>query len=81
MAHQPEFRESVSADVRAYADGIKLALRELAHDEPETLRNFVMAAITHMADGANNWVGGKVIAIISGSLVALALFLIARFSK
>lgn len=74
-------REHTPPEVRAYADGIKLALHELAQDEPETLRNFVMATFSHMADGANGWVGGKVIAVISGSLVALALFLIAKFSK
>jgi hypothetical protein len=68
----------VSPEVRAYADGIKLALHELAADEPETLRAFVMAAWSHMTDGANRWLGAKILAIVSGALVALALWLISK---
>jgi len=64
--------------VRAYADGIKLALHELAEEEPETLRRFILASFGHVADASNKWVGAKLIAIISGALIALALWLIAK---
>jgi hypothetical protein len=70
--------QEVPPEVRAYADGIKLALHELAEDEPETLRAFVMATWMHMTDGANKWLGAKILAILSGALVALALWLISK---
>lgn len=44
--------------VRITADGIKLAIKELAKDEPETLRAFLMAIWEHTADGASKWVSG-----------------------
>jgi hypothetical protein len=63
---------------RAFADGLKLALRELAHDEPETLRAFLMAVFEHLADGANKWAGGKVLTFIAATLFGAAVWLLSK---
>ena len=61
---------------REVADGLKIAIRELAKDEPETLRAFLMAVWEHTADGASKWVGRKLFALLAGALFTLALWLI-----
>ena len=63
---------------REIADGLKLAIKELAHDEPETLRQFLMAIWEHTADGASRWAGRKLLALVAGALFAAALWLLAK---
>jgi hypothetical protein len=68
----------VADSARHYADGLKLALHELAETEPETLRRFIMASWGHMADGASKAAGRKIFTMIGASMLAAALWLVAR---
>lgn len=68
----------VNNAARHYADGLKLALHELAHDEPETLRKFILASWGHLADGATQAAGRKLFTMIGASLIAAALWMVAR---
>jgi hypothetical protein len=68
----------VDPSVRAFADGLKLALRELAHDEPETLRAFLMAVFDHLNDGASKWAGGKILAFVAAALFGAAIWLLSK---
>jgi hypothetical protein len=61
---------------REIADGLKLALKELAKEEPETLRQFLKAIWEHTADGASWWFGRRILSLIAGVLFAGALALI-----
>lgn len=63
---------------RAIADGVKLALHELADDDAPTLKRVVMAVLTIFGDGANRWVGGKLLALVGASAVGFLLWLAAR---
>ena len=63
---------------RDIADGLKMALRELAESEPETLRKFLMAVFEHMADGAGKWAGKKLFALVVAAMFSAALWLLAR---
>lgn len=63
---------------RDIADGLKMALRELAESEPETLRKFLMAVFEHMADGASKWAGKKLFALLAAALFSAALWMVAR---
>jgi hypothetical protein len=66
------------AQARAIADGLKLALRELAHDEPETLRAFLMAVFTHLNEGASRWMGGKILAFLAATLFGAGIWLLSK---
>jgi hypothetical protein len=55
----------VADSARHYADGLKLALHELAETEPET-------------DGASKAAGRKIFTMIGASMLAAALWLVAR---
>ena len=68
----------VSESALHYADGVKLALHELAETEPETLRKFILACWGHMADGASKAAGRKIFTMIGASMLAAALWLVAR---
>jgi hypothetical protein len=63
---------------RHYADGIKLAIQELAESEPETLRRFIMACWDHMADGASKAAGKKLFTMVGAAMLAAALWMVAR---
>jgi hypothetical protein len=67
-----------SPQARAFADGLKLALRELAHDEPETLRAFLMAVFQHLNEGASQWAGGKILAFVAAALFGAGVWLLAK---
>lgn len=53
-------------------------MRELAHDEPETLRAFLMAVFTHLNEGASRWAGGKILAFVAATLFGAAIWLLSK---
>jgi hypothetical protein len=63
---------------RDIANGIKLALKELGEDEPETLRRFLMAVFEHLGDGATKWAGRKFFTGVAVALFAASLWLMSR---
>lgn len=63
---------------RDMADGLKLALRELAEEEPETLRKFLLAVFEHLSDGASSWAGKKLLALLAAALFGAGLWLISK---
>ena len=65
---------------RVVADGVKIALKELA-SEPhgrEILRSLLAAMYDHLADASQRAVGRKLLALLGSALLAAALFLVAR---
>jgi hypothetical protein len=70
----------VESDDRAreIADGLKLAMRELAESEPETLRKFLLAVFEHLGDGASKWAGSKMLTMIGAALVAAGMWFVTR---
>lgn len=75
--------QNVSPEVRAIADGIKLALQELAEqdEEHELLPRFLKRVFGHLQeqflDGTSKWAGKKLIAYAAGALFAFAVWLLA----
>ena len=67
--------KDVPPEVRLGADAIKLAIRELAESEPETLRAFLRAIWEHTSDGASSWLGRKLLAMMAAVLFSFALWL------
>lgn len=63
---------------RDMADGLKLALRELAEEEPETLRRFLLAVFEHLAEGASTWAGKKLLTLVAAALFGAGLWLISK---
>lgn len=70
--------EEPTAAARDMADGLKLALRELADEEPETLRKFLLAVFDHLSEGASSWAGKKLLALIAAMLFGAGLWLISK---
>jgi hypothetical protein len=70
--------EQPDAQARSIADGLKLALRELAEQEPETLRKFLLAVFDHLSDGASKWAGRKLLTAVGAALFAAAIWMVSR---
>ena len=67
-----------SDDARAHAEGIKLALHDLANDERDTLRSFIAAVSQHVREACSKWVGEKFLALVGAALLTSAVWLISR---
>ena len=70
--------DQTTAAARDMADGLKLALKELADEEPETLRKFLLAVFEHLSDGASTWAGKKLLTLIAAMLFGAGLWLISK---
>ena len=75
---EPWVSDAKEQRARDIAEGLKLAMKELARDEPETLRAFLMAVWEHTSDGASKWFGRKFLALLAGALFTAALWLITK---
>ena len=71
-----QVKDAVGA--RAIADGVKLALHELADTDTPTLKRVITAVLVIFGDGANRWVGGKLMALAGASIVGFLLWLAAK---
>ena len=63
---------------RHVADGLKLAMKELAEEEPETLKRFLLAVFGHLGEGAQMWFGKKLLTALGAALFAAAVWLVGR---
>lgn len=70
-------QEEPNQQVRDGADALKLALQELARDEPETLKALMIAMWEIASDGANKSLGRKLWTLIGTALLAAALSFVA----
>lgn len=77
--------EPVPPEVRAFADGIKLALQELAEqdEDHEVLPRFLRRVFGHMrselTDGASKWAGRKLLALVATALFTAGVWLVSRW--
>lgn len=77
--------DNVPQSVRDYADGIKLALHELAEqdEDHEVLPRFLKRVFSNLqdqfTDGASKWAGKKLMAAVAAALFAAALWLVTRW--
>lgn len=60
------------------AQGLELALHRLAEGDAPTLKRVVMSILTIFGDGANRWIGSKLLALAGASVVGFLLWLAAR---
>jgi len=75
---EPSEADLQKLHARHVADGLKLALKELAEDEPETLRKFLLAVFREVGDGAQMWVGRKLLTALGAALFAMAIWIVSR---
>ena len=71
----PQKDDSVTPEARAIADGVKIAIRELATEDSETVKHLLGVIWVIWSDGANRWFGSKLTAAIAAALFAGALWL------
>lgn len=69
-------KSEVPEQVRHAADAIKLALREMVHEDPDVLRDLVEAAWGHAGEHVSRSVGRKMISMVAGALFAGAIWMI-----
>ena len=68
-------QEDEERAIRIGAESFKRALRELAKEEPETIRALLKIVWEHISDGSAKWAGRKFFMLVATGLFALSLWL------
>lgn len=63
---------------RAIADGLKLALHELAEGDAPTLKRTIVAIGNIVGDGTSKWLGAKILAAAAAGALGFLLWLGAK---